>query len=492
MSKVSKTLILLLILDLNDLPWAPKALAFDTPGAETENKQVLKPFKASVIEAPPLLLTESEQRFLPIGKVEKFSLGAPLVRGRVLPNEPSPGLLIKGLKAGRTDLWVWKSDKTTEHRTVHVKKPTPQSQLAEKLEQMVGELQEVEVLTSGVNSKNESLYILKGEFQSLREASRIKSILSFHPDRIQNESQPSQNLYQKAAQEIKNWVQNSDFKNKIFVQTSSALRTIQLKGQLKDSEQNQILLQRAQSIYPFVQSTSLSTTQSKPVIHFKVYLLELRRTKFRSFGLDSPSSVESFLRVSSRAIQSSFDFQSTLQSLETRGEARVLSQPEITVRSPGEAELFAGGEMPIELRTLARIQVDWKRIGLSLKLKVIESSQDKVRVDISTEVSGLDPSLASSHIQGIRSNHLRTQIDADFDEPLFLCGLIQKHSLKSEQGWRWLKRLPVLGNLFGSDDYQKNKTELVAVLIPQHHRKIKFSESHSHQWANNPWKYFGE
>lgn len=442
---------------------------------------------AQTLEAPPLWITEGEQRFLSIGPIQKFSIGAPFLTAKSISSEPSPGLLIKGLKAGRTDLWVWKSDHTVEHRTVQVKKPHKLNPNSESFEQMIGELQEVEVSTSGVNSKGESLYILRGEIHSTREASRIRAILNAHTDRIQNETLPAMPLFQKGLSYLKAWVAKSEFKNKIKIESSSILRNITLVGNLSDQKQAALVLQSAQTQYPLIQSQILALSDTKPIIHFKIYLLELRKSKMRGFGLESPTHIESLLKINSQFLKPGFDFQSTLRNLEKNGEARVLSKPEITVRSPGEAELFAGGEMPIELRTPSRMQVEWKKIGLGLKLKVLESTQSKVRVDISTEVSGLDPSLASDHIQGIQSSQLKTQVDADFNQPLFLCGLIQKNSLHSAQGFQWMRRLPVLGSLFGSKDFQKNRTELVAVLIPQISQAIKVETN-----ADNPWQYFGD
>ena len=51
-------------------------------------------------------------------------------------------------------------------------------------------------------------------------------------------------------------------------------------------------------------------------------------------------------------------------------------------------------------------------------------------------------------------------------KPLLLSGLLQDEERNEIRGLPALSDIPVLGKLFGSEDFQKNRSELVAVLLP--------------------------
>jgi Flp pilus assembly secretin CpaC len=157
----------------------------------------------------------------------------------------------------------------------------------------------------------------------------------------------------------------------------------------------------------------------------------------------------------------------TLQALEGEGSVRILSSPELVVRAPGEAELFSGGEIPIQATSAYYSSVTWKNFGLSLKLNVTHTTAEKVRLDIFTEVSHLDTSISSvDKVPGIQSNRMKTQVDARYGVPLLLSGLLQHGMRENARGLPFLRQIPVLGMLFGSDDYLNERSELVAILLP--------------------------
>jgi len=61
---------------------------------------------------------------------------------------------------------------------------------------------------------------------------------------------------------------------------------------------------------------------------------------------------------------------------------------------------------------------------------------------------------------------MKTQVDATFGQPLLLSGLLQEGVKKTARGLPFLKDIPVLGLLFGSQDYLEDRSELVAILLP--------------------------
>jgi pilus assembly protein CpaC len=220
-------------------------------------------------------------------------------------------------------------------------------------------------------------------------------------------------------------------------------------------------------VFPRAEVELSSLPDGAPTVHFRVYLLEMRRSRFGTLGLSWPASVPGAFQVDLGAIREALSLELAIQALEGEGSVRVLSNPELVVRAPGEAELFAGGEIPVRSTSKFRSDVTWKAYGLTLKLKVTHAAGDRVRLEIATEVSHLNPQVVDDPIPGLQSNRMRTQVDARFGEPLLLSGLLQEGTREQARGLPVLRRLPVLGRLFGSEDYLNERSELVAILVPR-------------------------
>jgi pilus assembly protein CpaC len=156
----------------------------------------------------------------------------------------------------------------------------------------------------------------------------------------------------------------------------------------------------------------------------------------------------------------------SIQALSEKGKVRVLSAPELVVKCPGQAELFAGGELPIHLKNHYEDKVVWKNIGLSLKLDVKEYNGEKVRLSIETELNHISTEWKIDQIPGVKTNRIKTQVEGTMGKPLLLSGLLEEELRGHTSGLPGLSDIPVLGKLFGSEDYQNNRSELVAILIP--------------------------
>jgi Flp pilus assembly secretin CpaC len=369
-------------------------------------------------------------------------------------------LLIKAIQPGPSDLWVWKTDGSAEHRVIRVDK-TSASPLTPKLAQALGLLSEVEIYfsTAGV--------ILRGEVQSLAEAARIATLTEGFPQEVRDESEPSDALLDQAQAQLESWLSKSPYAKRLEIAREDKTLAVQLaQGSLAGPSEKARIEKRVRSIYPLTQLGLDALPDASPTVHFKVFLLELKKTKFHSLGLGWPAFQESAFRVTTSAIQDLVQLDLTLQILEGEGSVKILSNPELVVRAPGDAELFSGGEIPIESKSAYFSSIAWKNFGLLLQLHVTHSAGDRVRLDIATEVSHLDPTIAIQKIPGIQANRMKTQVDAQYGRPLLLSGLLQQHMRKDARGLPMLRSIPVLGALFGSEDYLNEKSELVAILVP--------------------------
>lgn len=435
------------------------ALANGVGRLEPAFSQTPGPSPAPARQNAPLLLAPGEQRWLKSPSLSRYTLGGTGVRARSFPERG--GILIKAVNPGISDLWIWNADGSSEQRTVRVEKQLPPgASLEAGLERALGALEEVEVYVAGATAT------LRGEIRTLSEAARIASLIRAFPDKLQDEARSSEALLAQAARNLEHWIRNSDRSSSLRVERHGS--RLWVRGNLTRPTELPGVLREIHALYPLAETEIETLPDSTPTIHFRVFLLELKRNQFGSFGLDWPAGQEGAFRITTSGILDRLQLDLAIQALEGAGSARILSRPELVVRAPGEAELFAGGELPIHSRqNRYSSSVIWKNYGLTLRLKVTHSAGDRVRLEIFTEVSSLNPSAGLSDIPGIQANRMKTQVDARFGIPLLLSGLLQQGTRENARGLPLLRRLPVLGGLFGSEDYLNERSELVAILLPE-------------------------
>ena len=416
----------------------------------------------TVTERAPLLLTQGEQRLLRVSGLIRYTLGSPIVRalplGHAFPHGQD-SVLVRAVSVGQSDLWVWKRDGSSEHRSIEVQAPPRGTPENSPLWRSLSKLTEVEVLIAG------DLAVLRGSLNSPAEAARIWTLLQSYPKQIRDETEPSLALLDSVEVRLQTWIRNlpAGFARLELERIPLGIR---VSGTLPHPSDRASVERQIHVIYPLAEIELGSLPDGAPTIFFRVFLLEIHRNRFGSFGLSWPTNVPAAVTVTPSRITSAFALDAAIQALEGQGNGKVLSNPELVVRAPGEAELFAGGEIPIETKTHYSSQVEWKRYGLTLQLKVAQATNDRVRLDIATEVSHLDSNLTIDRIPGLQSNRMKTQVDAQFGKPLFLSGLLQDGMRTEARGLPILRRIPVLGALFGSEDYLSERSELVAVLLP--------------------------
>jgi hypothetical protein len=301
----------------------------------------------------------------------------------------------------------------------------------------------------------------------------VRGLAENFPNEIKDQTDLSLELLTEGKKRLENWIQSSGLSDRLRMETIAG--TLWIRGEIQTQSVSRVpslltdpfkLEKQLKSIFPAVQIEILSLPDQSPTLFFRVFLLELRRNRFQNLGLTWPGNVERAFQVTHAGIQDLVQLDLKLQQLEGTGDAKILSQPELVVRAPGEAELFAGGELPIRLKSKLQNTVIWKDYGLTLKLKVTHTAGSKIRLEIFTEVSHLDFQNGLDEIPGIQANRMKTQVDAQFKNPLLLSGLLKQWVRKDARGLPFLRQIPVLGLLFGSQDYLQERSELVAILYP--------------------------
>ena len=408
--------------------------------------------QAAVKEGAPLYLELGEQRLIQFPGIDRYSISGDSVRYTRIANES--GLLLKAAKPGTSTLYLATSGQDRETHLIRVVEKKARAE-AGPLLQALNHLQTTEVVDSGAH------FILRGEVKTHTEAQAIAYIRENFPSQILDETRIETLWLTRSQKEIQKVIDPYPSLSLESHEGALAVHGGLSNPALKDSVAKQI-----KSIQPLTQIDLQTVKDYDPTIHFKIFLLEVKKEAILSLGVDWPGTLPAALNLSPLQLLVSNSLDLTIHALSQKGLARVLSSPEVSMKAPGQAELQEGGELPIRERSKFSDNVIWKTVGLSLKIEVKEFGGDKVRLAIETEMSHLDQAFSNDNIPGVRTNRIKTLVDGVFDKPLLLSGLLQEDMHQTAKGLPILSQIPVLGPLFASEDYQNSRSEFVAILVP--------------------------
>ena len=404
-------------------------------------------------EGAPLYLELGEQRLVTFPDIERYSVSGDSVHYVRIENEK--GILVKAMKPGIATLYLSTTSHQTEVHLIRVEQkkahPYPPALL-----QALNQVHETEVIDGGDH------FILRGEVKNQKEAQALAYLKENFAPQITDETRIEKTWFIQSKNELTHLLADHPG---LSIETRDDALAIQ--GGVPNAAIKESIVKKIKSIQALTQIEIQTVKDSDPTLYFKIFLLEVKREAISSLGVEWPSTTPSTINLSPTQFLISNSLDLTIHALSERGLARILSSPELVVKAPGQAELFAGGELPIRERSKFTDSVTWKNVGLSLKIDVKEYGGEKVRLVIETEISHLDNSLMNDNIPGIQTNRIKTLVDGTFGKPLLLSGLLQEDMHETSKGLPGLSLIPVLGKLFSSEDYQNNRSELVAILLPR-------------------------
>jgi len=159
-----------------------------------------------------------------------------------------------------------------------------------------------------------------------------------------------------------------------------------------------------------------------------------------------------------------------LSALEEENLLNVLAEPNLTAVSGQQAGFLAGGEFPVPTGRdqFGNITIEFREFGVSLNFKPVVLSDDRINLQLNTEVSSLDSSnavvLADLTVPGLDIRRAETTIEIPSGGSLMIAGLLQSQTAEGLSGLPGIKDTPVLGDLISSDSFQRDETELVVIV----------------------------
>jgi len=160
-----------------------------------------------------------------------------------------------------------------------------------------------------------------------------------------------------------------------------------------------------------------------------------------------------------------------LDILKENGLAKILAEPNLVAASGQQADFLAGGEFPIPVPQRENITITYKKFGVQLGFLPEVRPGKRIRLTVAPEVSELDWSTAvvvqGFTVPGLTTRKAKTQLELADGQSFAIAGLFRDDITQSVSKFPVLGDLPILGALFRSTEFKKNKTELLIVVTPR-------------------------
>ncbi len=166
---------------------------------------------------------------------------------------------------------------------------------------------------------------------------------------------------------------------------------------------------------------------------------------------------------------------SALQAVTT---VHVLDSPEVMVLDNQPATLEVGDLVPYLTQSSQSTlvsgspvinSINYRQTGVIMKVTPRVNSGGLVTLDIAQEVSGIDssaPTFAAIGSPTFSERDIESRVVVQDSQTVGLAGLITDTISRGNSGIPFLKDVPILGFLTGSQDNERNRTELLVLITP--------------------------
>jgi general secretion pathway protein D len=170
-----------------------------------------------------------------------------------------------------------------------------------------------------------------------------------------------------------------------------------------------------------------------------------------------------------------------LNALEGKTKVNVVSAPKLVVINNQTATLQVGDQVPILTQNSTSTidgnapiinAVEYRDTGVILRITPRVNSSGLVLLDITQEVSDVQPSGSGIDSPTIATRRVTTSVAVQDGEVMALGGLIRNAQTREKRGIPFLSQIPIIGGLFGQQVKAVDKVELVVLLKPRVIRSV--------------------
>ncbi len=299
------------------------------------------------------------------------------------------------------------------------------------------------------------------------------------------------------ANQVRSLLKVLNLSNNISVGEDKLAGKVYLLGEISGEEKQKALDNVLQACPSPVIVNLVKVKDQHEVIEVKVNVAEISKSDLDQLGIAWPSSIsliasedvpsESGEESNGKSLGDALKFNKwtrndatwMLSMLEQQSKGKILASPSILATSGKEASILVGGEIPILMYDDDEPKVEFRPYGIILNILPSIIEGNKIDVNLECEVSEIDwtnsvnVTLAGDdddqrfNVPAFTKRNAKTEVILNNGESIIMGGLLKNTDTKITSGVPGLSKLPVLGALFSSKDFQKGKTELIITLTPK-------------------------
>ncbi|TWB45982.1 type II secretion system secretin GspD [Nitrospirillum pindoramense] len=266
----------------------------------------------------------------------------------------------------------------------------------------------------------------------------------------------------------------------------------ELKGVrvVADERRNALLIFGSGAQYALLEQVLTRLDAPREQVLIEATIAEVTLNDQLNFGvqwfLDRGSSTVGFSNTTGSTVGASYpNFNYTfltpntrvvLNALSSVTDVQVLSAPRLMVLNNETARLQVGDEVPVVVQSATSTltsdsavvnSVEYHDTGVILEVTPRINRSGAVVLDVNQEVSTVTNTTTSGiDSPTIQQRKITSVVNVQDGETVALGGLISDTSSRTGAGIPYLRDIPVLGRLFGTDGHTKGRTELLVFLRP--------------------------
>ncbi|GIL01216.1 MAG: pilus assembly protein CpaC [Alphaproteobacteria bacterium] len=248
------------------------------------------------------------------------------------------------------------------------------------------------------------------------------------------------------------------------------------------------------------QIVNLLQIEGEDQVHLKVTIAEIQRTIVKQLGIDLTATgsigdvafrlvTDNPFMLNKNASNSRFNpswahgansIDAIMHALDKTGVMRTLAEPTLTAISGETASFKVGGEYNIsdgKDESDDGITYNYRTVeyGVGLAFTPVVLSPGRISLKIRTEVS--EPTTEgvyviprggapSAPVLSIRRRQAETTVELPSGGSMVIAGLLKDDVRQAATGFPGLRKIPILGALFRSREFERYETELVVLVTP--------------------------
>lgn len=239
---------------------------------------------------------------------------------------------------------------------------------------------------------------------------------------------------------------------------------------------------REREVRVHVEGQDLPTTNPLAVapadnVRLDLYFVQVSESSGHDLGIAYPESIGGTARLSAgfdvtrgalseASIGIADQILPRLDMAQRSGRARISSTASVVSVNGKQALYNSGGEVNVRVQGALTAEVRPIRYGSQLQMAPrFDPEARRVELTITAEIAALSDD-GGTGIPGRQVSTVNTVVNLDLGKSLVLAGLSSETDAHSARGLPWLSRIPVLGALFGTQGFRRERVRNYLVIVP--------------------------